>query len=150
MLMNPLQDCSNYSPLLPHPLPQLRINTSLVFSGQTPYQALRWRLILHCCSALLQNLVGNSGEMLCLERQQAEASVDATYPPLQIVNSVPFLSISILSLSLSQSALFSLFTIPSFSSDQFFVLLRETSSFITFCFTTDTYFLHSVSHHDII
>ena len=46
-------------------------------------------LILQCCSALLQNLVGNSGETLCLEEaeQPAEASVDV---PLQIVNSIPF------------------------------------------------------------
>ena len=44
----------------------------------------RWRL--------LQNLVGDSGETQCLEEaeQQAEASVDVAYLPLQIVNSVPF------------------------------------------------------------
>ena len=42
--------------------------------------------LLHCCCALLQNLVGNSEEM----RKQAEASVDVPYPPLQIVNSIPF------------------------------------------------------------
>ena len=64
----------------------------------------------------------------------------------------PFVSFS-LSLSslysLSQSSLFSLSPIPSFSSDQFFVLIK-TSSFITFCFTNGTFFfLHSVSHHDI-
>ena len=53
---------------------------------------LRWRLIIHCCSALLRNLVGNSGEMQYPEEaeQQAEVSVDAPYPPLEIVNSVPF------------------------------------------------------------
>ena len=53
---------------------------------------LRWRLILHSCSALLQNLVWNSGETQCLEevKQQAEVSVYVPYPPLEIVNSVPF------------------------------------------------------------
>ena len=43
---------------------------------------------VQCCSALLQNLVGNQ----CLEEaeQQSGASVDVPYPPLQIVNSAPF------------------------------------------------------------
>ena len=38
-------------------------------------------------SPLLQNLVGNSGEMQCLEEaeQQAEVSVDVPYPPLQLL-----------------------------------------------------------------
>ena len=78
-------DRSNYSPLLPHPLPHSR-------SIQTFTKPLRWGLILHCCSTLLQNLVRNSGEMQCLEEaeQQAEASIDVYYPPLQIVKSVPF------------------------------------------------------------
>ena len=56
------------------------------------YQAAPPETILQCCSALLQNLVGNSGETQCLgeAEQQAGASVDVPYPPLQIVNSVPF------------------------------------------------------------
>ena len=41
------------------------------------------------CSALLQNLVGTQKERIAL-RKQAEASVDVPYPPLQIVNSIPF------------------------------------------------------------
>ena len=41
--------------------------------------------------------------------------------------------------SLSQSSLFSLSPIPSFSSDQFFVLIK-TSSCITFCFTNGIFF----------
>ena len=59
--------------------------------------------------------------------QQAEASVDVPYPPLQIANSVAFCLFSLYLYplcSLSQSSLFSLSTIPSFSSDQFFVFLR--------------------------
>ena len=96
-LMNPLPDCSNYSPFChTHYLTPDQYFTSLFGPDTLP----SWRLILHCCSALLQNLVGNSGEMQCLEEaeQQAETSVDVPYPPLQIVNLVFFLSISILSL----------------------------------------------------
>ena len=35
----------------------------------------------------MQNLVGNSEDT---QRKQAEASVNVPYPPLQIVNSIPF------------------------------------------------------------
>ena len=52
-LTNPLPDCSNYSPFYHTHYLILRTNTSLVPSGQILYQ-LRWRLILHCCSTLLQ------------------------------------------------------------------------------------------------
>ena len=45
-------------------------------------------LVLHCCCALLQNLVGNSEETTL--RKQTEASVDVPYPPLEIVNTIPF------------------------------------------------------------
>ena len=82
-LINPLPG-SNYSPFYHTPtLPHSRINKPLC-----------WRLILHCCTALLQNLVGNSGETQCLEEieQQAEegVNVDVPLPPLQIVISVLF------------------------------------------------------------
>ena len=105
-LMNPLPDSSNYSPLLSHPLPHSGSILHESLRARPFTKPLRWRLIVihHCCSALLQNLVGNSGETHCLEEaeQQAEASVDVPYPSLQIVNSVPFcfysLLISILSL----------------------------------------------------
>ena len=70
---------------------------------------------------------------MCFE-EAAEASVDGPPHPLQIVISVPFclfFSLSILSLLpfliLSRLPFLispSLSTIPSFSSDQFFVLLR--------------------------
>ena len=84
--------------------PLFRINTSLVsqarpFTQPRPFiQPLCWRLILHCCSALLQNLVGNSGVTQCLEEaeQQAEASVDVPPLPLQIVISVPICLFSLL------------------------------------------------------
>ena len=61
-------------------------------------------------------------------QELAEASVDVPYPPLQIVTSIPFCLFSLylypLTAPFSQISLFSLSTIPSFSSDQFFVLLR--------------------------
>ena len=62
---------------------------------------------------------------------------------------VSFLSISILSLSLSQSSLFSLSTIPFFSSDQFFVLLDKDFNLLHSVHQWHI-FLHSVSHHDIL
>ena len=91
-LTNPFPDSSNYSPFATFTT-SLRINTSLVSSDQTLYQAAPPEtIILHCCNALLQNLVGNSGEMQCLEEaeHQAVASTNVPYPPLQIINSVPF------------------------------------------------------------
>ena len=50
------------------PTTSLRTNTSIVSSGKTLYRAAPLEtikvlvLVLHCCSALLQNLVGNSEE----------------------------------------------------------------------------------------
>ena len=75
---------------------------------------LRWRLILHCCRALLQNLVGNSGVTQCLEEteQQADASVNVPYPPLQIANSVPFCLFSLYLYLLSAPFLNPLFSPP--------------------------------------
>ena len=90
-LIIPLPDCSNYSLFCHTHYLILRINTSLVSSGQTLYQAAPLETSTHCCNALLQILVGNAGEAQCLEEaeQHAEASVDVP-PPLQIVISVPF------------------------------------------------------------
>ena len=134
LLTNRLPDRSNYSPLLPHPY--LTRDQYINNSGQTLYQAAPMETILHCCSTLLQNLVGSSGETQCLEEaeQQAEASVDVPYPPLQIVSFMSLFSLSLSSLcSLSQSSLFSLSTISS----ELFVLLRLQ---VSFCFTNGTYY----------
>ena len=118
-LMNPLPDCSNYSPFCHTHYLILSPDTSLVYSGQTLYQAAPLETKYFTAgSTLLQNLVGNAGEMQLLEEaeQQAEASVDVLPPPLQIVISVPRLSLFSLSLSslcsLSQSSLFSLSLFP--------------------------------------
>ena len=120
---------------LPHPLPHSPDQYFTSLFGPDPLPSLlRWRLILHCCSALLQNLVGNSGVSQCLEEaeQQAEANVDVP-PPLQIVISVPFLSLFSLSLaslcSLSQSSLFSLSSFPLASPPFLLSLLINSLSF---------------------
>ena len=71
-LTNPLPDCSNYSPFChTHYLTPDQYFTSL-FGVTKP---LCWRIILHCCSTLLQNLVGNSGEMQCLEEAEQQTEV---------------------------------------------------------------------------
>ena len=136
--MNPLPDRSNYSPLC-HTHYLTPDQYFIVSSGQTLYH-VSLRLIL--LSSLLQRFTAESSRgTQCLEEaeQQAEASADVL---LKFLIHFPFVSFS-LSLSslysLSQSSLFSLSPIPSFSSDQFFVLI-QTSSFITFCFTNGTFF----------
>ena len=106
------------------------LSFSLVSSGQTLYQAASWRLILQ--SSLLQRFTAESSQELSALRklQQAEASVDVPYPPLQIVNSVLSLfSLSLSSLPFSILSLLPLpipsllpLPIPSFSSDQFSVI----------------------------
>ena len=83
--MNPLPDRSNYSPLSPHPLPH---STSLVSSGKTLTEQLRWKLI---STSLLQRFTAESSRELRRDAlKQAEASVDVPYPPLQIVNSITY------------------------------------------------------------
>ena len=118
LLRNPLPDHSNYSPLLPHPyLTRDQYINSLFRPDPLPSRSNGK------FSALLQNLVGSSGETQCLEEaeQQAKASVDVPYPPLQIVSFMSLFSLSLSSLCyLSQSSLFSLSTI----SCELFVLLR--------------------------
>ena len=118
--------------ILPHPLPHsLRINISLVSWARPFTKPLCWRLIFHCCSALvqLQNLVCNSG--VCLEEaeQQAEVNVDVLPLLFKLSSQFPFVSFVFLSISISL-LLFSILallpflifpssltTIPSFFSD---------------------------------
>ena len=142
--MNPLPDRSNYSPLC-HTHYLTPDQYFIAYSGQTLYHK-SWRLILQ--SSLLQRFTAESSQgTQCLEEaeQQAEASVDVL---LKFLIHFPFVSFS-LSLSslysLSQSSHFSLSPIPSFSSDQFFVLI-QTSSFITFRFTNGTFFSFILFH----
>ena len=67
LLMNPLPDHSNYSPLChTHYL-----TTSLVSSGQTLYQATSWRLILQSelHSSMLQRFIAESSRELSALRK---------------------------------------------------------------------------------
>ena len=69
LLTNPLPDRSNYSPLChTHYLTPNQYFTITVSSGEPFTNPLRWRLILHCCSALLLNLVGNSEKRSALRK----------------------------------------------------------------------------------
>ena len=125
LLTNPLPDCSSYSPLChTHYLTPDQYFTSLF--GPDPLQAAP--LETNTSSALLQNLVGNLGEMQFLveAEQQAEVSIDVPYPPLQIVNSVPFSLFSLYLYPLSAPFLNPITSPspPSILSYQFFVLLR--------------------------
>ena len=88
LLMNPLQDRSNYSPLLPHPLPHSGSILHKSLRARPFIEMLHWRLILHCCSTTESSLELRKNAVLA--EQQAEASVDVPYLPLQFVNSVPF------------------------------------------------------------
>ena len=98
LLMNPLPDCSNYSPLCHTHYLTLRINTSLVSSDQTLYQAASWRLILQ--SSMLQRFTAESSRELSalrkLNNKQRQVSMFLIHP-LQIVNSAPFCLFSLLS-----------------------------------------------------
>ena len=138
LLRNPLPDRSNYSPLLPHPLPHsgsILYFTSLFRPDPLPS---RYAGDYHCCSALLQNLVGNSGETWCLEEaeQQAEASVDFPYPPLQIVNSVPFsLYIYPLSSPSLHHPFFLFFVLQDKDFKFHYILFHQWHIFFAFCFT---------------
>ena len=107
---------------------QSRIVDILYILGMSSFQH-KWAsvLVLHCCSALLQNLAGNSKETHCLEEtSRGKCRCSLSSSSNCYLNSVLSLfSLSLSSLcSLSQSSLFSLSTIPSFCSDQLFVLLR--------------------------
>ena len=104
LLMNPLQDHSNYSPLC-HNHYLTPDFTSLFRPDPLPSRELETNTSKFNAAALYCRI--ESGTQ-CLEKaeQQAEASVNVPYPPLQIVNSAPFCILSLL--SLSQSFLFSL------------------------------------------
>ena len=121
LLTNPLPDRSNYSPLLPHPyLTRDQYINSLFRPDPSPSHSNG------NYSSLLQRFTAessrSSGETQCLEEaeEQAEASVDVPYPPLQMVSFMSLFSLFSLC-SLFQPSLFSLSTI---SSDRLFVLLR--------------------------
>ena len=132
-LMNPLPDCSNYSPFCHTHYLILRINTSLVLQARPFTKSFRWRwLILHCCSALLQYLVGNSGETQYIEEAEQQRQVLMFLLLFKLSSQFPFvsfLSISLSSLcSLSQSSLFSLSSFPLASPPSLLSLLINSLS----------------------
>ena len=138
-LTNPLSDCSNYSPFChTHYLTPDQYFTSLFRPDPLP-TALPRIIILHCCSALLQNLVGNSGEMRTLNNKQRQVLMFLILLFKLLTQFFFLFSLSLSSLcSFSQSSLLSLSTISFFSSDC--PPMVKTSSFITVCFTNGTYF----------
>ena len=82
----PLPDRSNYSPLLPHPLLH---SGSIVSSGQTLYQTTP----LETNTSLLQRFTAESSRELrrnAVPRTTSRGKCRCSFPPLQIVNSVPF------------------------------------------------------------
>ena len=132
-LTNPLPDCSELFPILSHPLPH---NTSLVSWARPFTKPLCWRLILHCCNALLLNLVGNSYLRSTAVRKlnNKQRQVVMFLLLFKLSTQLAFVSFSFLSvfsllpfsiLSLLPFLIFpSISNIPSFSSDKFSVLLR--------------------------
>ena len=140
LLMNPLPDRSNYSPLChTHYL----THTSLVSSGETLYQAVSWRLIQYfkvqwqCCSTLLQNLVGNSvpWRSWTTSRGKCRCSLSSS----SNCNSAPFCLFSLLSApflnplsSPSPPSLLSLLCLPKIISLH---SVSPMAHFFAFCFT---------------
>ena len=115
LLMNPLPDRSNYSPLC-HTHYLTPDQYFIVSSGQTLYQATSWRLILQ--SSMLQRFTVESSRELSALRKLNNKQRQVSMFLLKFLIHFPFvsfLSISILSLLL--------LPLP-FSSDQFFVFLR--------------------------
>ena len=141
------------------------INTSIVSSGQTLYHAApletNTSLLRHFTAESSRELRKNAVALRKSHNKQRQVSMFLIllFMLLTQFPFVSFLSISILSLSLSslcslsQSSLFSLSTMPSFFSDQFFVLLRfqvplhsvsPMAPYFCFCilFLTMTYFFN--------
>ena len=142
LLINSLPDHTNYSPLCHTHYTSLRINVSLVCSGQALYQAVSRRLILQ--SSLLQRFTAKSSQELSALRKLNNKQRQVSMFLFKILTHFPFVSFS-LSLSslcaLSQS--FSSPPPPSLFSlliNSFCLPKIKTSSFITFCFNNGTFF----------
>ena len=123
---NPLPDYSNYLPFCHTHYLILWINTSLVSLGQTFTKPLRWRLILHRCSALLQNLVGTQEKRSALRKLKERQVLMFLILLFKLSSQLSLFSLSLSSILSLLPFLISpsLSTIHSFSSDQIFVLLR--------------------------
>ena len=123
LLMNPLPDRSNYSPLC-HT--HYQYFTGCFRLDPLPSRELETNVILQ--NSLLQRFTAESSRELSALRKLNNRQVSMFLILLFKLLTQFLLSLFSLSLSslcsLSQSSLFSLFPIPSFSSDQFFVFLR--------------------------
>ena len=120
LLINPLPDRSNYSPLChtPHYLTLDQYFSSLQARPFTKPRAEG--LILQ--SSMLQRFTAESSRELRALRNNKQRQVSMFLILLfKLLTQLPFVSFLF---SLSQSSLFSLSPIPSFSSDQFSVFLR--------------------------
>ena len=126
LLINPLPDRSNYSPLC-HTHYQIPDQSFTSLFGPDTLPTFK----VHCCSALLQNLVGNSVPWGSWTTSRGKCRCS-----LQIVNSVPFCYFSLCLYPLSAPLphpfflLWSILCLPKI----------KTSSVITFCFTNGTFF----------
>ena len=142
LLMNPFLDHSNYLPLChTHYL-----NTSLVSSGQTLYQAASWRLMTSKFTAAAAESSLELSALRKLNNKQRQVSM-FLFKFLAQFPFVSFLSISIL--SLLPFSILSLLPLP----HPFFLLWSilclpkiKNSSFIIFCFTNGTFFFCILFH----
>ena len=150
LLTNPLPDRSNYLPLChTHYLTQDQYFTSLFRPDPLPNRELETNNSKFNAAALYCKIYSGTQ---CLEEaeQQAEASVDVPYPPLQIVNSVPFCLFSLYLYPLSApflnplsspsppSLLSLLINSLSFLDKDFkflYILFHQWHIFFAFCFT---------------
>ena len=136
LLSNPLPDHSNYSPLChTHYFTPDQYFTSLCWRDPLPNRELETNIQ----SSLLQRFTTAALRKLNNKQRQVSMFLILLF---KLLTQFTFLSISILSLlpfSFSSPS-------PPFLHS---LLINSTSSFISFCFNNDTFFLHSVSHHDI-
>ena len=148
LLINPLPDRSNYSPLCHiHYLTPDQYFTSLFRPDPLPSRELETNTFkVHCCSALLQNLSRELSALRKLNNKQRQVSM---FLILLFKLLTQFLFVSFLSISILSLLPFSILSLlPSFSSDQFFVFLR-LQVLLHSVSPMAYFFLHSVSHHDI-
>ena len=153
LLMNPLPDRSNYSPLLPHPLPHSGSIqfTSIVSSGQNLYQAVP----LKNNTSLLQRFTAESSQEFRRNVVPWGSWTTSWGKCRFLILLFKLLTLSLFSLSLSPSAPF-LNPLSTPSPPSFFLFWSihcppkiKTSNFITFC-SNGTYFcilFHTMTYY---
>ena len=106
-----------------------------IFDSILTYTTWQLTELASLCKIVLYESNPTKNALRKLNNKQRQVSMFL----LKFLIHFPFVSFLSSLYSLSQSSLFSLSPIPSFSSDQFFVLIK-TSSFITFCFINGIFF----------